>query len=370
MRIPYQAALPLMALLLLPGQSPLAAGSQQATHPGHHYGWCQGVGNPHGGSCGVTRPSTPGTGNDHHGVVPTANQIPRPPVIQPQATQTPVTQTPLTQRPDNEPTHAPYATFLTEPVPGPSGMTRPPLPVQVPPRPDTVLQPVPGSSARPSGVPAPGGAAAVVSGMTAPALPMGQGPQAGPVMRPPGMTVTLLPLTVPRPRPIQPQVPGVVAQPPGQVPQGATAMAVPIAVPPLQGPQQVLVMQGPMVARPRPGSGVGAPGTTPTVTIQPAAGTGAGLPAGPGMITRAPGRQALHDAPHFDGGAAGGSWNCYASGHSPRRHVDEEGRQVLRGIYPNMLSAGGLLRDVPALHEGHAECLIAVHRRPEPTAPR
>ncbi|NGM23510.1 hypothetical protein G3576_26085, partial [Roseomonas stagni] len=281
MRVPYQAALPLLAMLLPPGQSPLAAGSQQATHPGHHYGWCQGVGNPHGGSCGVTRPSTPGTGNDHHGVVPTANQIPRPPVIQPQATQTPVTQTPVTQtpvtqRPDNEPTHAPYATFLTEPVPGPSGMTRPPLPVQVPPRPDTVLQPVPGSSARPSGVPAPGGAAAVVSGMTAPALPMGQGPQAGPVMRPPGMTVTLLPLTVPRPRPIQPQVPGVVAQPPAQVPPGATVNAVPIAVPPQpQGPG--VVAQPP--AQVPPGATVNAV----PIAVPP-------QPQGPGVVAQPPGQ--------------------------------------------------------------------------------
>ncbi|NGM23100.1 hypothetical protein G3576_24015, partial [Roseomonas stagni] len=243
----------------------------------------------------------------------------------------------------------------------PPGATVNAVPIAVPPQPQR-----PGVVAQPPGQVPPGATVNAVP-IAVPPQPQRPGVVAQPPAQvPPGATVNAVPIAVPP----QPQRPGVVAQPPGQVPPGATAMAVPIAVPPLQGPQQVLVMQGPMVARPRPGSGVGAPGTTPTVTIQPAAGTGAGLPAGPGMITRAPGRQALHDAPHFDGGAAGGSWNCYASGHSPRRHVDEEGRQVLRGIYPNMLSAGGLLRDVPALHEGHAECLIAVHRRPEPTAPR
>ncbi len=82
------------------------------------------------------------------------------------------------------------------------------------------------------------------------------------------------------------------------------------------------------------------------------------------LITRAPGRQALHDVPTFAAAAPGETWHCYASGHGPRRERDEQGVTTLRGVFPNALSSGVLLRDLPALHEGHAECLIAEHRRP------
>jgi hypothetical protein len=88
------------------------------------------------------------------------------------------------------------------------------------------------------------------------------------------------------------------------------------------------------------------------------------------LVTPQPGRQPLHDIPHFPGAAAGETWHCYASGQGPRRLRDGEGIATLRGVFPNALASGVLQRDVPALHEGHSECLIAAQRRPGATAPR
>ena len=82
------------------------------------------------------------------------------------------------------------------------------------------------------------------------------------------------------------------------------------------------------------------------------------------LITRAPGRQPSHDMPHFDGGAEGEAWNCLASGHSMRRHVDERGLETVNGTTPAMVVATMMFRDVPALHESHTDCLVSVHRRP------
>jgi hypothetical protein len=105
------------------------------------------------------------------------------------------------------------------------------------------------------------------------------------------------------------------------------------------------------------------PGTGPgpaIVTITPATTEPS---AGQSLITRLPGRQALHDQPEFSPGASGGVLNCIASGHALRRYVDEDGVERVVGDLPNLVVVATMFRDIPAAHAQHAECLVAVRRR-------
>ena len=79
-------------------------------------------------------------------------------------------------------------------------------------------------------------------------------------------------------------------------------------------------------------------------------------------ITVTPGRQAQHNPPSFADANGGGSWDCLASGHGQRETLTNR-RVTVAGALQHVGSIDLVGRDLPALHPGHANCIISVQRR-------
>lgn len=302
---------PLLLGAVAPAILFLAADAMASSY-GHS--WCTGVWNAMSGSCYIPPPIPPQT-------------IAQPPQKPPVVTQV---------RPPEKVEAPPRLTLPGgggAPQPGPGTVATmpqslPPQPIVAPPRPAVVVtgpQPVPQPLPR------------VVTTMSG-----------APVSQPGGAVLPQL-------------APGGVVQ---QV--QSVQLARPVAVPPLVTPQQgggpVLgpaavqqVATNPALATPALPPGQGA-----SVTVRPAASEPA---LAPRLVTHQAGRQALHAQPHFAPGAAGGRLNCIASGHGQRLHVDENGVARTTGQLPGFVVMSVAFQDIPASHQDHAECLIAVRRR-------
>lgn len=155
------------------------------------------------------------------------------------------------------------------------------------------------------------------------------------------------------------RVPASVIIVPPMVPQAVPPM-VPQATPPM-GPTS----QPPTVTVIAPPKSIGHPRVSTSAGGSVSHQADVGKPAvGPSLVTNATGRQVLHDAPRFIT-ESGEDWHCLASGHGPRRSmIDGEIRQ--NGALRHVGSVDVLGRDLPALHPGHADCIISVRRARTP----
>jgi hypothetical protein len=343
---------------------------------GNHFGWCNGVGNPHRGSnCGGSS---------------TVNPPSQTPSNVPVATQKPATGPGTPQTPDvlpaqvivvtPQPGQTITGTGQVPPVigqPGPviTGTGQPtivvtPLPQQVLTgfSPVQTVTPTPTPSFTGVGLPSitiqPLPQQTVVGYGKVPATIVVK-PIPQPSFTGTGAVPQPIPQAVPQP------IPQAVPQPipmakPSKQPQGT-----PYHIPSLQPqaiPQQVpqakpgRVPQGTpvLLPRPKPRPDVTKPVSTGGKTTHNVAST---RPALSKMhITSVPGRQALHDPPQFEAADGGRSWHCVASGHGQRRTLNER-RVSVSGALRHIGSIDVLGRDLPALHPQHAECIILIRRR-------
>ncbi len=267
---------------------------------GNHYGWCKGNGNPHGGAC-----ASGGTGgsidaNSGHSTPPTATEAP----------------------PTSQVVTGTYGQSFT----GYGAV--PPMPPQLTPAQPPPLAPpplLPGYVQYPNFTgtrdPATGFPAAVppqqVTGSYGPSF-TGYGPV---------QTVTG---TVP------PPVTGY-----GPVSQTET-------------PQPIIRKPSPNPRPARSHSGADKITVRSAEERQPLAGQ---------MIPRQAGRQLPNAQPEFVIAQTGERWTCAASGLQRRRHVDARGVETVHGALPTLAMVDPLIRDIPAFHEHHSECLIGVQRR-------
>ena len=327
-----------------------SAASLVSAKGGHHYGWCNGAGNPHhGASCGGSSPSTsPSVPVVKPSQVPTANPLPPKP--------TPSLPTP-TVTPVFVPSIAPNA------IPGQVPVIAPPM------VPQPVPQPVP--TAIPQQFPTPMQVPGQVPVIAPPMVPQ-------PVPKP-------VPTAIPQQFPTPMQVPGLVlhrpkVKPPinpklfvstGVIPNlmqtGETQIGQ-VRPPILTPPQRAQVVVPPMVpmlvpqrvpqAMPQPIPQL-VPTQAPKITHRPQV-----RPVGIGreLITVNPGRQSLHNPPAFQGKAQSETWNCVASGHGKRKSV-KDGKVVSNGALRHVGSVDVLGQDLPALHPRHAHCIVLVKRR-------
>ena len=293
-----------------------SAASLVSAKGGHHYGWCNGAGNPHhGASCGGSSPSTsPSVPVVKPSQVPTANPLPPKP--------TPSLPTP-TVTPVFVPSIAPNAIPGQVPVIAPPMVPQPvpqPVPTAIPQQFPTPMQ-VPGLVLHRPKVKPPINPKLFVSTGVIPNLMQTGETQIGqvrpPILTPPQRAQVIVP----------PMVPMLVPQ---RVPQ---AMPQPI-------PQLV-------------------PTQAPKITHRPQV-----RPVGIGreLITVNPGRQSLHNPPAFQGKAQSETWNCVASGHGKRKSV-KDGKVVSNGALRHVGSVDVLGQDLPALHPRHAHCIVLVKRR-------
>ena len=293
-----------------------SAASLVSAKGGHHYGWCNGAGNPHhGASCGGSSPSTsPSVPVVKPSQVPTANPLPPKP--------TPSLPTP-TVTPVFVPSIAPNAIPGQVPVIAPPMVPQPvpqPVPTAIPQQFPTPMQ-VPGLVLHRPKVKPPINPKLFVSTGVIPNLMQTGETQIGqvrpPILTPPQRAQVVVP----------PMVPMLVPQ---RVPQ---AMPQPI-------PQLV-------------------PTQAPKITHRPQV-----RPVGIGreLITVNPGRQSLHNPPAFQGKAQSETWNCVASGHGKRKSV-KDGKVVSNGALRHVGSVDVLGQDLPALHPRHAHCIVLVKRR-------
>lgn len=320
-----------------------------ASANGNHFGWCNGVGNPHhSSSCGGSSPSTspivpivPPT------QVPTANPLPPTNPIVPTPVVTPVLVPSIAPNaiPGQVPVLAPP--MVPQPVPQQVPTAIPqqvPTPMQVPGQvpvlaPPMVPQPVPQRvpTAIPQQVPTP---------MTVPGLVLPR-PKVKPQTNPKPLVSTGV-----MPNPVQTVTPqtGQVRPPVVTQPQPAQVVVPPMV--PMLVPQRVpQAIPQPIPQR--------VPTLAPTVTHRPQV-----RPVGIGreLITSTPGRQPAHNPPAFQGKAQGEQWNCVASGHGKRKSV-EDGKVVSNGALRHVGSVDVLGRDLPALHPRHPHCIVSVKRR-------
>ena len=293
-----------------------SAASLVSAKGGHHYGWCNGAGNPHqGASCGGSSPSTsPSVPVVKPSQVPTANPLPPKP--------TPSLPTP-TVTPVFVPSIAPNAIPGQVPIIAPPMVPQPvpqPVPTAIPQQFPTPMQ-VPGLVLHRPKVKPPINPKLFVSTGVIPNLMQTGETQIGqvrpPILTPPQRAQVVVP----------PMVPMLVPQ---RVPQ---AMPQPI-------PQLV-------------------PTQAPKITHRPQV-----RPVGIGreLITVNPGRQSLHNPPAFQGKAQSETWNCVASGHGKRKSV-KDGKVVSNGALRHVGSVDVLGQDLPALHPRHAHCIVLVKRR-------
>ena len=361
-----------------------SAASLVSAKGGHHYGWCNGAGNPHrGASCGGSSPSTsPSVPVVKPSQVPTANPLPpKPTPSLPTPTVTPVFVPSIAPNaiPGQVPVLAPP--MVPQPVPQPVPTAIPqqiPTPMQVPGQvpvlappmvPQPVPQPVP--TAIPQQIPTPMQVPGQVPVLAPPMVPQ-------PVPQP-------VPTAIPQQIPTPMQVPGLVlprpkVKPPinpkpfvstGVIPNpvqtGQTQIGQvrpPIVTPP-QRAQVVVPPMVPMLVPQRVPQAIPqpipqrVPNLAPKITHRPQV-RSVGI--GRELITVTPGRQPLHNPPAFQGKAQGETWNCVASGHGKRKSV-EDGKVVSNGVLRHVGSVDVLGQDLPALHPRHAHCIVSVKRR-------
>jgi hypothetical protein len=347
----------------------LALCSAPALASGNHFGWCNGVGNPHQSSgCGGVDVSVPTPSN-----VPVANQLPQTgPVTGPTPTGTPAV---ITIFPN-----PPTVITGTSPVAVPAGQVPLPstgagtLPVVVQPVPQTVwtgVGPVPQVKTLPNPSFRGTGAQKIVVQPLHPQVFTGTSP-VGVQGRPaPSITGQALPTII-----VVPNPPTVVTGF-GSVPAAVIIQGVPgpgfsgtSAIPPLAPmatPGQVpTAIPGAtpgakpiMVPRPRPSRLTSAkPGPSASVAHKQSL---TAPPLGRQHVTNRPGRQEANNEPRF-AGANGGAWHCLASGHGKRR-TRADGEVASQGALRHVGAVDVLGRDLPALHPDHAECIISVRRR-------
>ncbi len=271
-----------------------------ASGNGNHYGWCNGVGNPHkGANCGGGSGST---GGQTPSSVPASNQLPQPGNgPQPTPDQLPITVTP------NPPTTftgtSPVVTVQPIPTPSFTGQGQPLITVTPnPPQTFTGVGPVP---------------ATII------------------VTPNPGQTFTGY---------------GRVPQPlPQAVPQ-----LIPSAIPtPNPRPQPALI------PRPKPINSATTSVSNGIIKHKPVSSKPA---LGSQHVTEVSGRQPLHNAPRFAASDGGKNWHCIASGHGQRRTYTD-GRVTVSGALRHIGAVDVLGRDLPALHPDHANCIISIRRR-------
>ncbi len=332
----------------------LICAATSALSNGNHYGWCNGVGNPHRGSnCGGS-----GGGTNTPTVLP--SQVPT-------STQQPQTGPGVPQTPPAVTTQV----IVVQPQPGQTisgtGSVQPPQGQRGPDitcnSPLIILQPLPqttfiGVSPVPTAttVPTPsftGFSPVITIQPQAPQTFVGYGrAPATIIVQPvaqPGFTGTgALPNQVPQAIPSKtPQgtpylIPSLKPKGPASVPQ-ATPQPTPVAVPrPRPRPNaQKPIAQG------------GASSHKTQVTQAPVASR---------HITAAPGRQVQHNPPGFADANGPGSWDCLASGHGQRKTLTNR-RVSVAGALRHVGSIDLVGRDLPALHPGHANCIISVKRK-------
>ena len=383
---------------------------------GNHFGWCNGVGNPHRGSqCGAsggttkppqqpsnvpvaTQKPTIGTGTPQTpGGLPTqvivvtpqpgqtitgTGQVPQI-VVQPGATFTGVGKPIIVLQPLPQQVLtgvSPVTTVTPQPTPSFTGVGLPTVTIQPNPQqtvvgygkvPATVIvQPVPqpsftGIGAVPIQVPNATPQAVPQQIPTAVPSPQSQGtPYLIPSLQPqavPQPTPQRVPQAVPQAKPQATPV-LVPQQIPQTVPQ-TTPQATPVLVPqqiPQMVPQATPQATPVLVPRPKPRPSAQKPAATGGTT------THSQTPARPALakkhITVAPGRQKQHDLPQFDATDGGQPWRCVASGHGQRRTLIDR-RVSVSGALRHIGSIDVLGRDLPALHPQHADCIISLRRK-------
>jgi len=343
----------LSATILVISSALLAA---PAVANGNHFGWCNGVGNPHRGSqCG----SSGGT-----------NRPAQTPSNVPVATQKPTTGPGTPQTPGGLPAQVIVVTpqpgqtisgtgqvppIVAQPGATFTGVGKPtivlqPLPQQV----LTGVSPVPTATARPTPSFTGFGPTTITIQPNPPQTFVGYGKVPATIIVKPlpqpsftgrGAVPTPVPQAVPQ------QIPTAV---PSKQPQGT-----PYLVPSLQ-PQAKPQATPVLVPRPKPRPSAQKPAATGGTT------THAQTPTRPALakkhVTVDPGRQEQHDLPQFDAADGGQPWRCVASGHGQRRTLNDR-RVSVSGALRHIGSIDVLGRDPPALHPQHADCIISLRRK-------
>lgn len=345
--------------------------AQGAHAAGNHFGWCNGVGNQHRGSnCGGSGSQTPTTTPAQ---VPTSTQQPQtgPGVLPtPQATPTqvivvapPQTITGTGQVPPVQGQPGPTITgsnplIVLQPLPpqvltgtAPARVTTLPTPSFTGTAPIITIQPQP-----PQTVTGYGNVSASITVRADPSQSF-SGFGAVPFPQPPGAIPRQIPQAIPSQTTqgtpyLIPSLQGPQATP-GQMPQ-ATPAGVPQAVPgQVPQPTQVLLPR----PNPRPSAQRPTASGGPTTHSQ----TAKTPPVAARHITAAPGRQPQHDPPQFADAEGGANWHCLASGHGQRKSLVNR-RVEVSGALRDVGSIDLTGRDLPALHSGHANCIISIKR--------
>lgn len=338
---------------------------------GLHLGWCQGVGNPHQSSAcgGGTTVLPPVLGQNPV----TANPLPLPGGTTGQTAGTSPTVVYLHALPPK--VISGYSpTYTLQPLPGGSFTGTSPAIVVTPQAPQVIVGFGPVTPVTP--VPTPSftgfGPVPVTIYPVPPKVFTGFAPvvQVQPIQSPSFTGYGLPPITV---LPLPPQVltgfapvPATIVVHPVLAPSftgyGAVPTPVPQAIPqpvPQAIPQPLQPQLTPtVITRPQPKPHkLIAHNKKPTVTLVPA-----GTSPSQSMVTNKPGRQPGHNVPEFAAKDGGGNWGCVASGHGLRKLATGRatgGSNTLRHV--GAIDVMG--RDLPALHPGHADCIIAVRRK-------
>lgn len=336
---------------------------------GNHFGWCNGVGNPHrgsscGGSGGNTRPTT------QPSQVPTSNQRPdtgqgpvqvpttlptQVIVVKPEPQQTitgvsPVPQVTGQLGPTITGTSLP-PTIIVKPLPRQTftGVSTVP-PITTQPTPSFTGVGLPSITVTPTPPRTVVGYGPVPATITVQPIPQPSFTGVGAVPQP---TPTRVPIAVPTPTPhgTPYQVPSLVPRQPSSNVPGQVPVATPSLVP---QPVPLLVPRPrPVSNTPKPVASGGNVAHVPTPS-QPAIGKV--------LVTETAGRQPAHNPPQFDVDKGGRAWNCLASGHGQRKTLSNR-RVSVSGALTHVRSIDVLGRDLPALHPDHAECVLSVRRK-------
>ncbi len=335
----------------------LICAATSALSSGNHLGWCIGVGNPHRGSnCGGGGGTTTPTVLPSQ--VPTSTQQPQTGPAVPQTPPGVVTGVIVVQP------QLGSTISGTSPVTPPQGQPGPTITGS---NPLIVLQPLPqttftGVSPVPTVTPVPtpsftGTSPIITIQPQSPQTFVGYG-------RVPA-TIVVQPVA-------QPSFTGIGAVP-NQVPQAIpskTPQGTPYLIPSLKPQNPPSVPQAKPQATPQP-TPVAVPRPKPRPTAQkPKAQGGASshkthvtqAPVASRHITAEPGRQAQHNPPSFADANGRGSWDCLASGHGQRKTLTNR-RVTVAGALRHVGSIDLVGRDLPALHPGHANCIISVKRK-------
>ncbi len=345
----------------------VATSAGQVAANGNHYGWCNGVGNPHGGTnCGG------GTGTAQPSQlpanVPTSNQKPSKGPANPQTPGALPTQAiVVTPQPGQTIVGTgPVTTIVGQPGPSFKGTGKPTIILR--PLPPQVFTGVSPAKINPQKTPS-------FVGFSLPTVTIipnppqtftGYGKVPATIIVQPVDQTSISgtgPVPFPVPQQIPQQIPTAV---PSKIPQG-TPYLIPslksnqvpaktsVAVPP-KAPQAIpMLLPRP---KPRPNTqkpiAIGGPTSHKPVATEPALKQA--------HITRFSGRQEQHNLPEFDAADGGQPWRCVASGHGQRKSLSDR-RVSTSGTLRHVGSIDVLGRDLPALHPQHANCIISLKRR-------